>query len=810
MKKENIENKNLLKASINNDLNEVRNSLSNGVDIEVKSNDGITALIFASIKGNKEIVEFLLDKGANVEAKDDNGVTALRIVSMNGNKEIVELLLDRGADIEAKYDDGLTTLMVASMLEENKEIVELLLDRGADIEVKNNEGCSALKIASIQGNKDIVKLLLDSVGNKTTSMINDALRVASNNGHIEIVKLLLNKNGYPLIMPDALRGAYCNGHKEITELLLDKLEKHKNLDSLLIYHQLIDCYDKQYIELLLDRGANIDCRDNDDGNTPLINAIISRKKEIVELLLDRGADIEIKTKYRFYNLDAFEIASLDGYIEIVKLFIDRKYSFNFLDTRYAFTLASGNGHLEILKLILASDKLSYESYLNKNSAFISALENNKSEIVKFLIENGADINSTNYKGSTSLFLATMNKNEKIIKFLIDKGAKYQHNKDKNTPLIYASQKGYNEVVELLIEHSKIDDIDKEGKTALIYACLNHHFDIAKFLLSNGADRNIIDRSGYSILDSRDKEIKNFFSNLKEYNPQKLIKILTNFRKDTPIKYTTHLWDMNFNNDYGNFDGYMAKVTEQWEEIESELESLSPNIHRKVYDFLINTSPTTNWCSKDGDDISIGWSSLEGLKEWCDGGNDPFKFELKKSYRIENKTISTFGDVINLFKQEIQIRNENDILESIFIDIEERLDDEFDGLFEIETIKLKGKSFYTDVEKFKNVLDRIFSEIKKREEFNKIVVEMREYDDYNYMDLTITQIDSSANRTKEDMEKISNGGDIAEIKRSLRNLCDWSVETSYDNKGYRIDYLGHIDDNTEIESRGFTHRFRFYR
>ena len=294
----------------------------------------------------------------------------------------------------------------------------------------------------------------------------------------------------------------------------------------------------------------------------------------------------------------------------------------------------------------------------------------------------------------------------------------------------------------------------------------------------------------------------------KHNPQELIKILTNFRKDTPIKYTTHLWDMNFTKEYGNFDGYINKVTEQWEEIEGELKNLSPNIHRKVYDFLINKSPNTNWCSKDGDDISIGWSSLEGLKEWCDEGNDPFNFELEKSYTVEDKTISTFEDVINLFKQEIQIRNENDILESIFIDIEESLDNDFDGIFEIETIKLKGKSFYTDVEKFKNALAKIFLEIKNRKKFNKIVVEMKEYDDYNYMDLIITQIGSSANRTKEDMEKISNGGDMSDIKKSLKNLCDWRIDTSYEDKFYYINYLGDI--NTKIETRGFTHILRFYR
>ena len=49
------------------------------------------------------------------------------------------------------------------------------------------------------------------------------------------------------------------------------------------------------VELLLDRGANIETKDK-DGLTPLMIAAKWGKTETVELLLDRGANIETKDK----------------------------------------------------------------------------------------------------------------------------------------------------------------------------------------------------------------------------------------------------------------------------------------------------------------------------------------------------------------------------------------------------------------------------------------------------------------------------------------------------------------------------------
>ena len=305
---------------------------------------------------------------------------------------------------------------------------------------------------------------------------------------------------------------------------------------------------------------------------------------------------------------------------------------------------------------------------NQNKLMFEAVVNADIEKIQKALDNGAVIDYQDESGWTALMTSSFCVKKDIVEFLLNNGANYGAQcEGGNTALVFAAEFGEEKIIDLLVEAY-------QGKT--------------------GNKRN-------------DNQL--FRSN--SY-PQKLVKILTNFRKDTPIKYTTHLWDMNFSEEYGDFDGYIAKVREDWDKIESDLKNLSPNIYNKIYNFLLNEKADKNWCSKEGDDICIGWSSLDGLREWCDEGNEPFSFQLEKSYQIEGKTITSFGEVINIFKQEIQIRNENNILEKIFRSKKKELLYECSGVFEIETLKIKGKSFYTDVEKFKNVIDRIFSEIKK--------------------------------------------------------------------------------------------------
>ena len=291
-------------------------------------------------------------------------------------------------------------------------------------------------------------------------------------------------------------------------------------------------------------------------------------------------------------------------------------------------------------------------------------------------------------------------------------------------------------------------------------------------------------------------------------PQKLVNLLSNFTIDTPIKYTTHSWDFgSIDKAYTNYQGFLNSIGTQWEGLEDELKFLSPNLHEKIHNFLLNKNSTQNWCCNA--DISIGWSSLVGLEEWCNNGNSPFNFKLNESYKVDGKTILTFGDVIVLFKREIEIRNENNMLENIFMQEKKKLGREF----KVELIKLKGRSFYTDVEKFRYAIEKIFEEIQKREEFKNIKVEVVEPKS-EYMELKITQLTSTSNRSPKEMLNEVKDGDFKMLKDNLQNLCDWSIESSYEDKGYRVNYLR--DSNSkEIEKlndipQGFTNILRFYK
>ena len=74
------------------------------------------------------------------------------------------------------------------------------------------------------------------------------------------------------------------------------------------------------IDMLLNRGANINANYNVGSQTPLINASMGGQVEIIELLLDRGADINAKTNTGW---TALMWAIERKHNEVVALLVDR-------------------------------------------------------------------------------------------------------------------------------------------------------------------------------------------------------------------------------------------------------------------------------------------------------------------------------------------------------------------------------------------------------------------------------------------------------------------------------------------------------
>ena len=79
---------------------------------------------------NKDIVELLVqDSDIDINAKTQVGMTPLHLVCMNGDPDICRVLLGHGADITAKTADNCTPLHTA-VFSCNTQLAELLIKEG--------------------------------------------------------------------------------------------------------------------------------------------------------------------------------------------------------------------------------------------------------------------------------------------------------------------------------------------------------------------------------------------------------------------------------------------------------------------------------------------------------------------------------------------------------------------------------------------------------------------------------------------------------------------------------------------------------
>lgn len=124
------------------------------------SPDGFPVLALAAYSGQETVVDFLLQCGANVNAVANNstGFTAFTGALEQGHRAIVKLLLANGANVNHRYETGFAPLMIPAQ-NGDKEMVKLLLESGADPNAKTHDGKTALAYATEKGHREVVALL---------------------------------------------------------------------------------------------------------------------------------------------------------------------------------------------------------------------------------------------------------------------------------------------------------------------------------------------------------------------------------------------------------------------------------------------------------------------------------------------------------------------------------------------------------------------------------------------------------------------------------------------------------------------------
>ena len=148
--------------------------------------------------------------------------------------------------------------------------------------------------------------------------------------------------------------------------------------------------------------------------------------------------------------------------------------------------------------------------------------------IEDLIQQGAYVDIENKKGNTALMIASENGYKDVVEVLIQNGASHRTSSlwkaaerghkeivemllegganvngksgFGDTALMKASEKGYKEVVEMLLSNgADVNQKNDWGTTALICASIVGHKDVVELLLENGADVNQKDNYGMTAL-----------------------------------------------------------------------------------------------------------------------------------------------------------------------------------------------------------------------------------------------------------------------------------------------------------------------
>ncbi len=292
----------LLDAVVANDTARSIALIRRGAYIDFKGRDrNHTPAIAAARNGNIEVLKELVSRGARLDRWDNDGRTALMHAVEQKHAAAVRLLISAGADIDEVSNTYATPLIIA-VQNSDLQLVKILLQAGAKVNTGSQNGKRALGLAKANRNDEIAAELLKADPNaedEPTGLFanfslkstldpkvpkkNEIVRSEADN---ELIKLVTSGPGHDQTMPDHIqeiqallqKGADPNTKNDQGQTPLMLAVINKNISALLV---------------LLQAKASVDIQDA-DGFTALMHAVQSDQFTFVGKLLDGGANKSLK------------------------------------------------------------------------------------------------------------------------------------------------------------------------------------------------------------------------------------------------------------------------------------------------------------------------------------------------------------------------------------------------------------------------------------------------------------------------------------------------------------------------------------
>ena len=474
---------------------------------------GETGLIWAVSHRAIGIAKILLESDISPNASDRYGVSALNRTFKAEKKyhvskrslDMFQLLLEYKASANIKQLDQI--MVMALNATHDTDLIRLLLDSG--LSPNHYDPSSSKNRRGMQ--------------HHTNNIIN-YLELAIKRGHLDTARVLLQR-GVDVnrdVVSDRsniTRSLYLAAGASDTELVNMLIDAGAEVDAKNTKHGNTALFaavpNLDNVIALINAGANINTK-NKRNETPLHRAYQKGTPEVVEYLLKHGAK-------RFKKITPIEIAARAHNSKVLNWLLDNHTANDKVAMRNALSMVSRSNNVETLVALLKHDMLDDSG--NSNYGFRLAWLQELAFIEAY-ISSGIDVNTTYYRNETPLMWAAERGDLGLVNLLISKGANVNATDSAgNSSLIKTVNSLFMKKQEKR-EHRRTIAVIGEGtnfqaeveQAEPVYYPIDHdkiHGDIITSLLSAGANKNLKNKKGVSVVDlvkeKGDKKLQKLFN-----------------------------------------------------------------------------------------------------------------------------------------------------------------------------------------------------------------------------------------------------------------------------------------------------------
>ena len=442
--------------------------------MNVRSEDGSTALLWAAHWNDLQTAELLVRAGADANVANDFRMTPLSQACTNGSGKFVDLLLKAGANPNTPIGTGETPLMTCARAG-SADAVRMLLVHGADVNAKEpNQNQTALMWAAAQQHPKVLQTLIEASADLQahTKLGFTALHFAARAGDMESTRTLLGAGVDVNIKsqpdPESGRGQGASGAGAAGGAAAGRAGAARGG--------------------VVGGGFGARAGTNFPGSTALLVATVRGQVPLALFLLDRGADANVldagftPLHWAAGTWENGLANPVYGFVDPIGGIPDRESKLQLVKALLAH---GANPNLQMMARPPGYGGTGTGGYNDAPgaTAFIVAANSADVEMMRILLAAGADPHIVTKTNSNALLAATAlnrgigeiiddeDRALEAVKFLLDVGVDHKAVTTYNENALFGpAYRGWNRMLELLIEKGAVvNTVNKAGVTPWLAA-----------------------------------------------------------------------------------------------------------------------------------------------------------------------------------------------------------------------------------------------------------------------------------------------------------------------------------------------------